>query len=160
MEVSVILHSLSQCWRKAAPRGAAVAAGMADLSRSAWSWGSGRVAAVAGAFSNLLLLSRHKAGELRWPASRLPLHLHDPHSAFLPHGAHDWEYSSSKTLSLQGFTAALSSSTKCLHNFYRPYVWAGPYNDKCKWLLNSQENQCKPLRNIMVHWSLVFQLNH
>lgn len=60
---------------------------------------SGHTALDAGVCSNLPLLCRHKAGALQQTAPHLPLHLHDPHLAFLPHGVHDWEYSRSKTLS-------------------------------------------------------------
>lgn len=44
---------------------------------------------LAGVRSNLPWLSRHKAEALQRAAPRLPPHLHDPHSAFLPHGVHD-----------------------------------------------------------------------
>lgn len=50
---------------------------------------SGHTDLLAGVLSNLPWLSRHKAEALQQAVSRLPPHLHDPHSAFLPHGAHD-----------------------------------------------------------------------
>lgn len=83
-----MLHSLSRRWQKAVPCRDALAAETVDVRRGGEPW-SGHAALVARVRSNLPRLSRHKAGELQRAVPRLPLHLHDPHSAFLPHGAHD-----------------------------------------------------------------------